>query len=661
MNNLFFPRLALINIRKNGKFYVPYMITCISSVAMFYIMRMISLNEGIKEMPGSYSVTTILMLGTIVIGIFSAIFLFYTNSFLMKRRKKEIGLYNILGMEKKHIARILFFETSITGAATICLGLLWGILFSKLIFMFMFRLLHFTVPLGFFVSRVSIVTTIVLFCGIFLLNLFYNLMQIHLSNPIDLLKGSSTGEREPKSKKVLALVGIASTGTGYYIALVTKSPLSAMYLFFIAVILVIVGTYCLFTAGSIVVLKRLKQNRNYYYRTKHFTSISGMIYRMKQNAVGLANICILSTAVLVMISTTVALYMGVDEQLENRCPNDVTIALENPKDSDPAAIKDIVQNNADKLGRNISSMFDYQYLEFYAEREGDKFVTDGMNSVTSTNISDLYFITTGQYEKITGEHLELKDREVLFYSCSKNKTDSFTLFDNSYTVKANLEEFPIREDYTAVFVDVYYIVANEKDMEEIYENQLSEFKDDAARYSYYAAFDSDGTKEEKSALADSIYSDIVSSKKGTIELSFQSKQQLEEEFYAMIGGFLFLGIFLGLLFLSATVLIIYYKQISEGYDDRERFEIMQKVGMSRSEVRTSIKSQIIKVFFLPLAASIIHIAAAFKMITRLLLLFNLTNVWLFAVCTVVTIAVFAAIYFIVYAMTARVYYRIVQQ
>lgn len=660
MNKHFFPRLALINIRKNGKFYVPYMITCISTVAMFYIMRMISLNEGIENMPGSYSVVTILMLGTIVIGIFSVIFLFYTNSFLMKRRKKEIGLYNILGMEKKHIAKILFFETLFIGTATISVGLMCGILFSKLIFMLLFKILHFTIPLGFFVSKVSIITTSVLFWGIFLLNLIYNLMQIHSSNPIDLLKGSSTGEKEPKSKNILALLGIAATGAGYYIALVTKSPLSAMYLFFIAVVLVIIGTYCLFTAGSIMILKRLKQNKNYYYRTKNFTSISGMIYRMKQNAVGLANICILSTAVLVMISTTVALYMGVDEQLENRCPNDVTITLGNPKDSEPGEIKDIVNKNAQKLGRNISNMFDYQYLEFYAERDGDRFVTDGLNSVTSTNISDLYFITTEQYKKITGEDVSLKEREVLFYSCSKNKTDSFTLFDNNYTVKNNLDEFPIKEDYTAVFVDVYYIVAEEKDVEEIYEKQLSEFKDDAAKYSYYAAFDVDGSKDEKKAFADSIYRDFTGSKEEIVDFRFESKQGLEEEFYAMIGGFLFLGIFLGLLFLSATVLIIYYKQISEGYDDRERFEIMQKVGMSRSEVKISIKSQIIKVFFLPLAMAIVHIAAAFKMITRLLLLFNLTNVWLFAICTAVTIAVFAVIYFIVYTLTARVYYKIVQ-
>lgn len=632
------------------------MFTCVSTIAMFYIMCMIAVDDSINEMPGAYSIYTILMFGTIVIGLFSAIFLFYTNSFLMKRRKKELGLYNILGMEKNHIAKILLYETLITGIVTIFLGLLSGILFSKLIFLLLFKMLHFSVPMGFYISRFSMIVTTALFCGIFLLTLLFNLMQIHLSNPIELLKGSNTGEREPKSKRMITLIGLLTTGVGYFIALTTESPLEAIYLFFIAVVLVIIGTYCLFTAGSIALLKTLRKNKNYYYRTKHFTSISGMIYRMKQNAVGLANICILSTAVLVMVSTTVSLYISVDEELANICHNDIAITFFNLESEDYEKHVDAVKAEAEKQNRVISNMLNYNYLEIYAEKSGESFMTDGGNRVSNSNTSDLYFITANEYEKLSGINVSLAENEVLVYSSKGNISDSFKLFNKEYKVKNKLNDFPVKGDYSAVYMGVYYIVVSDDEvLSEIYEEQINAFGENANKLENYLAFDIDGTKEEKISFADSVYNEINES-----EYNFESKQELESEFYSMIGGFLFLGLFLGLLFLTATVLIIYYKQISEGYDDKERFDIMQKVGMSRNEVKVSIRSQIIKVFFLPLIMSIIHIAAAFKMITKLLALFNLTNVLLFLKCTVATIIVFAVFYGIVYSLTARVYYKIVQ-
>ncbi|WP_406542331.1 FtsX-like permease family protein [Clostridium ljungdahlii] len=325
MNKLFYPRLAVINIKKNSKTYFPFILTCICTIMMFYIMHAISINKGLDGASGSESLKTLLFLGTIVIGIFSAIFLFYTNSFLIKRRKKEIGLYNVLGLEKKHIAKILFFECIFTSVISLTAGLIGGIILNKLMFLLLIKMLNFKVSFGFSISVPSIIKTLIVFCSIFFVTLLSNLFQIKILKPIELLKGSEQGEKEPKTKWIMTIIGLAALCGGYGIALNVKSPLAALNLFFGAVILVMIGTYALFTAGSIAVLKFLRKQKNFYYKTGHFISVSGMMYRMKQNAVGLANICILSTAVLVMLSTTISLYAGMEDILKLRYPRDIVV------------------------------------------------------------------------------------------------------------------------------------------------------------------------------------------------------------------------------------------------------------------------------------------------------------------------------------------------
>lgn len=673
MNSLFYPKLAIVNIKKNSKFYFPYLLTCILTSGMFYIMCMIAGSEGINSMPGAYAVSFILVFGTIVIGIFSTIFLFYTNSFLMKRRKKEIGLYNILGMEKRHISTILLYETLITGTGTVAAGLITGILFSKLIFLLLYKIIQFKIPLNFYISGFSIAVTCLLFFGIFFLALLFNLWQIKLTNPIDLLKGGSMGEREPKSKLGIALVGAITLGAGYYIAITTESPLKAITLFFVAVLLVIVGTYCLFTSGSIVLLKLLRKNKGYYYKTKNFTSVSGMIYRMKQNAVGLANICILSAAVLLMVSTTVALYVSMDEQLETRYPSDISLEFFDFKDGIRSKALEVVNNVANKQGRKISDMKYYDSLSVMAVLEGNEFVTGNEDFDSVSEYFVLTFITDEDYSRLTGENLSLSENEVIANGDSGRINGSFEIFGEEYNIIDYADTFPT-EKMGYLDADLYYFVINRNELINISERQ-SQYGNTLQGIKYSVSFDIDGTKDEKIAFADVIFDELtgmrykpdISSDNNVEETDnpnyrfyVESKQRVEDEIYAMDGGFLFLGIFLGFLFLIATVLIIYYKQISEGYDDRERYNIMQKVGMSRKEVKDSIKSQIIKVFFLPLIMAIIHIIAAFKMVTRLLALFNLTNVLLFAKCTAATMVVFAIIYGIVYSLTARVYYKIVK-
>lgn len=620
-------------------------------------------------MPGASDLGLIMGLGTVVIAIFSAIFLFYTNSFLIKRRKKELGLYNILGMEKRHIAKILFYETLMTGLVSIVTGLILGILFSKLILLIYAKILSFNIPFGFSISIHGIKQSLYLFISIFLLLLISNLFRIKLAKPIELIKGGNVGEKEPKTKLLMAILGTISLGIGYYIAITTESPLNALMLFFVAVILVIIGTYLLFNAGSIAILKLLRKNKNYYYKTKHFTLISGMIYRMKQNATGLANICILSTMVLVMVSGTLSLYLGAEDALKNRYPYDIKVSKTlQEQNAERDKLMQSILDTVSAQNRKITRLKDYKSLSFVMYYENGQFTND-INYVNQ-NYEVFTFITADEYTYLTGKTLNLTDNNVLAFSTNRQIEDTFTLFGKTFTVKERLEEIPIFSDYRGVVMNLHFIVlSSDKLFTEITKAQLDAYGKDASQPIYEIYLDIDGTDAEKIACAqavDNATRDKVEYTKddGSIGYRYvnymQSKQMRSEQFYSLYGGFLFLGLFLGTLFMMATALIIYYKQISEGYDDKERFQIMQKVGMSKDEIKDTVRSQVLKVFFLPIIAAAIHIAAAFKMITKLLAVMNLTNVPLFFWCTVVTLLVFAIIYGIVYALTAKVYYKIVE-
>ena len=671
MSRVFYPRLAVSTIKKNGKFYFPYILTCICTIAMFYIMCFIKSNEGINNMPGADSLEQIMGLGTNVIGIFSIIFLFYTNSFLIKRRKKELGLYNILGMEKRHIAKILFYETIITWVISMITGLLLGTLFSKLILLLYVKLLSFDIPFGFSISVYGIKSSLRLFSAIFLLLLISNLFRIKLAKPIELLKGGNVGEKEPKTKLLMAITGAICLGIGYYIAITTESPLDALILFFVAVILVIIGTYLLFNAGSIALLKLLRKNKNYYYKTKHFTSISGMIYRMKQNATGLANICILSTMVLVMVTGTVSLYLGAEDALRNRYPYDIKVSKTlQGKNSERDKLMQSVLDTVSAQNRKVVKIKDYESLSTVLYYDKGQFISNITNDFSSSNYEIFIFITADEYTHITGKTPNITGNDVLAYSNKRKIEDTFTVFGQTFTVKEHLENMPIFSDYRAIAMNLHFIVLSSDEVfAEVTNAQLEAYGEEASQPIYEIYLDIDGTDEEKIACAEAV--DNVTRDKveytmddGSIGYRYvnymQSRQMRAKQFYTLYGGFLFLGLFLGTLFMMATALIIYYKQISEGYDDKERFQIMQKVGMSKDEIKATIRSQVLKVFFLPIIAAAIHIAAAFKMITKLLALMNLTNVPLFFWCTVATLLVFSIIYGIVYALTAKVYYKIVE-
>lgn len=657
MGKSIYLRLAAQNIKNNRRTYVPYMLTGIFTVAMFYIMNFMALNKGLDEMEGSSQLKLVLGLGVWVIGIFAAIFLFYTNSFLIKRRKKELGLYNILGMEKKHIAIVLFLEMLLVIVSSLVIGNLLGVLSSKLMFLVLLKLLQHPVPLGFEVSFPAMFNSFKIFIVIYLLAYFNNLRQVHLASPAELLRGGNVGEREPKSKWILALLGVALLGAAYYIAVVTESPMEALNLFFVAVIMVMVGTYLLFTAVSIVLLKYLRSNKKFYYKLKHFTSVSGMIYRMKQNAVGLANICILSTAVLVMISGTLCLYAGREDILYTRFPKEVIVSAVNLDEEGTGKLEDTIDKTLKEYNLSAVGGLNYRTAsEPFLNRENyyEKMPADVMDMQDADKITRVYYVPLEDYNAATGKSVSLNSREALLYINTKKAygKSSITLGDERYEIKEELEQIFVEEKMPSPVMKEIYLVVDSL------ETVMSKARHQDGELLYYInTFDLSG---DEALFLDFEHrlSQAVRENAGE-DCMARGREADRGSSMEILGGFLFLGIFLGTLFLMATAMIIYYKQVSEGMDDKERFQIMQKVGMSRKEVRSSIRSQVLTVFFLPLLMAVVHICFAFPMITKLLASFSMFNTGLFVLCTLVTVAVFALAYGIIYGLTARVYYRIV--
>ena len=656
MRKALYMRLAGGNLKKNRQLYGPYLIACIVTVMMMCIMILLEGDRGLNTIEGGQSVAATLMFGCIVIAIFSLIILVYINSLLIKQRKKEFALYNVLGMEKRHISKVLFWESAYTAVISIGAGLIFGAVFSKLMQLILMKIIGGEISFSIDVSFSVLVFTAAIFAVFFLLVLLMNIRTIRIAQPVELLRGGSEGEREPKSKWVLAVLGVVFLAAGYVMSIMTKDVVSAITLFFIAVICVIIGTYLMFIAFSIVLLKGLKKNKRYYYQTKHFATVSGMIYRMKRNAAGLASICILSTMVIVTVSTTVCLYAGVGDIINNMYPYDVNMKYYPYSQQTSEKLEVAAEDTAKRQGREIKELYSFSKMSFAANRNGDKLIVDN-DTITGIGSVDVTIITPEDYKRLTGEDAGLKKGEVLIYSEKESFGDKVELLGEEYkTIKT--DEFP-----KAVFLSISTancgIVADSRETAEAilhrYEDTTGQIIINGGMY-----INLDGTDDEKIA-----FSNALNSEAADFEYEFyflESRQLVEKEgSYSFYGAFFFLGMFLGLVFIFATVMIIYYKQVSEGYDDRKRFDIMQKVGMTEAEVKQAIRSQVLIVFFLPLAAAAMHVAFAFPMIRRILAAFSMTNVTLFAVCTAATFIGFAVIYLLVYLQTSKTYYSIVRR
>ncbi|WP_418553022.1 ABC transporter permease [Longibaculum muris] len=665
MKTFFYPRLALTNIKKNGKVYIPYLLTSAFTVMMFYLIYSLSVNSGIFKMDvGASTMSMILGLGVYVVIIFSVIFLFYINSFIIKRRKKEVALYNILGMEKKHIMIMMLCETLLTTIISLAGGILLGVLFSKLMFLLLVKLVGFSTSISIGISMDVIIKTVLIYTPIFMISYLFNVIQIKLANPIELLRGAQTGEKEPKTKWLLTIIGFVTLGGGYYIAQTIEDPATAILLFFVAVILVIIGTYCLFTAGSIAILKMLKKNKHFYYQTKHFTSVSQLIYRMKQNAVGLASICILCTCILVMLSSTVSLYSGVqdtanqilDESFQLKFYLDEDNAYPNDKD-----LKVLYAKLEQQLNRN-----DIEYTDFVNRRY--VIVNTTSNKANQVALSDNYGkdaitvigLTLDEYNRAYHDNQKLAKNEIIMSSNYFQPQKDFQIGKHSFAVKGTVHKpFLLEHEKQGASKEVAVVFPDTQTLEKT----LSVTPEDP-HMNYIETLSIQYKDESHAEKANEILKDCVENEVRQSELAshyyMESHYSVESMLTQMYGSLFFLGIFLGVLFLIAAILIMYYKQLSEGYEDQKRFEIMQNVGMSKKEVKQTIRSQVLIFFFLPLIVAVIHMAFAFKMIVNMFSSLVLSGPEVFIICTAISVVVLTIIYSIVYILTARTYYKIVR-
>ena len=668
MRKGFYWKLAAGNIRKHRKIYYPYLLTAILTAMMLYVISSLSSNQSL----GSRTLLMTLQLGKLVTTLFAVIFLFYTNSFLMKRRKKEFGLLNILGMGKKHIALVIFCETLILLLISLVVGIGLGILFDKLMFLLLMKLLGTGVSeLSFQILPGVIVSTALIISAVFLLILLNSIRQIHLANPIELLRGGEVGEREPKANWVLALLGLIFLGAGYYISIAVTDAVTSMLLFFVAVVCVILGTYLLFTAGSVTLLKLLRKNKRFYYgKPAHFINVSGMIYRMKQNAVGLANVAILSTMVLVMIFSTFSLWFGMDDTLRSHCPTQMVFEIVDFKSETPLNRETVVNclNQAVREEKAaIADEADYYSISFAGYKRGNVYLTDpdaeNLSDLATDGLAMLRLMAADDFARLTGEQANLAEDEMWLVDGSfPHSEDDMFLFDRHYRITRRFaaDDVFIPSDSLYIYPVRWFIVKDRAVLDQIIQAQLTAYGRNASNPALCLFVNLTTSDNETIQRCFQHIEKLLAEAEGTITFHRAENQvTLRQELSELYGGLMFVGLFLGSLFIMAMILIIYYKQISEGYEDRERFRIMRQVGLSKAEIRRCIHSQILMVFFLPLLTALIHTCFSFPSVTHMFAALSMQNIPLMLRCMGISFVVFALLYAVVYLLTAREYEKIV--
>lgn len=669
MKRMLYPKLAWLGIKRNKQVYTPFILTGIGMVVMYYIITFLESSDSLYQMSGGRELQATLGFGVNVMAFFVVIFLFYTNSFLIRRRKKEFGLYNILGMGKWNLARVLVWETLLIYVISVGAGLLFGVLFSKFAELAAMHMIGMGPDYRFEVSVDSVCRVLFLFAITFGLILINNLRQIHVSKPVELLRSENVGEKPPKVKWILSLLGVLVLGAAYYLAVTIKSPIDAMIWFFVAVLMVIAATYMLFISGSVALCRLLSKNKKFYYKTNHFVSVSSMSYRMKRNGAGLASICILSTMVLVTLSSTACLYFGKEDGMRLRYPQDIVLKAMTSDEDAARAVQEMAEKAVGDSGERMEAEVFWRYLDIAAEcRDNELFtkdVTRGFTFGTTSYLVGLYIVPVEDYNRLTGKEETLEPGEVLV-GVTKNGSwpyDTVRLQNmGEMHVKRVVEELPSNGDESAqIFKSIYLFVPDYERFAAFFQGADGEGA--VQEYSYYG-FDLTCGDEKQRQIVGTIIERI-----GTSQIEDETfpkvwVESIAEErngFYSMYGSLFFLGILLGIVFVFATVLIIYYKQISEGYEDRSKFEIMQKVGMTEREIRKSVNSQVLTVFFLPLIAAGVHMAFAFPIIRKIMMLFNAVNLSLLIWTTVICFLTFGFFYIIVYRITSRAYLKLVSK
>lgn len=673
MNKLYV-KLAITNIKKNKLLYIPYIISGIVVISFVYMMSFMKLNKGIDTVYGAETVKAMMSLGLWIVLIFSYIFLFYTNSFLIKRRKKEFGVYNMLGMEKRHVSRVFAVESIIVALISMVSGLIVGIVFSKLCMLLFLYIIKLDAPFGFEISLQSMGYTLTAFGILYLLILIHNCIQIRKANTMELIKGGNVGEREPKTKVILSIIGFACLLAGYYLSITITDVYSAIVLFFIAVILVIIGTYLVFTTGSIFVLKLLKKNKKFYYNKHHMTAVSGMLYRMKQNAVGLANVCILSTMVLVTISTTAALYAGVQDAVNISYPAEMEIeaySASAPLEKNEEALS-YIADRAEAHKLTVGDTLMYSSFRVTGSFDEEKLLAVD-DSTETADTKYITFISRDDFIKCCGDYgkkLPKLAADEIFVTSSAGSYDKnyIDFCGTEYKVKKSDSYSSRKSSYISMNTSddtMFVVVADDKALNKAYEDYSSAWLNWTNSFVVRYFVDCDGSQEDKLTFAEDFMSDMDEMDSRELfgqfdRLNHTSREEARIDFYYAYGGLLFLGLVCGFMFLVVTAMIIFYKQVSEGYDDRERYKIMEKVGMSRLEVKNAISSQVRVVFFLPLIVSYSHLAGAFPMIRLMISCLFRTDVMIFVISLVITAVIFAMIYYLIFKLTSKAYYDIVK-
>ena len=680
MKRGFYLRLALDGMRKNKRLYIPYLLTCAGMVMMFYILCGLAFSPVIESIRGGDSITMVLFLGTCVVGFFALLFLFYTNAFLIRRRNKEFGLYNILGMNKRNISRILLWETIVSALFSLIAGLAGGLLFSKLAELFLIRMAGAEVGYDLRIEPLSIIAAVVFFGAIFTLILIVSLARIRLSKPLDLLKSEAAGEKPPKANWLLAVAGVIILGIAYYLAVSIQSPMAAFEVFFLAVLLVIAATYLLFIAGSVALCRLLQKNKKYYYRPDHIVSVSSMAFRMKRNGAGLASICILATMVLVMLSSTGCLYFGGGNAIRELCPYDMSFSSDFSKTEDYSEetkekIRNIVHeetggHEADLITYfrlDANGIFSEGTLEMTRESRRLDITTD---DELLKKVHHLILISISDYNLMTGRNLTLEPGEAYVWTDKGTyKWDSFEVKGcRTLNVRGVLEELPFKlsSNDTTAAVDVVAVSDWIEFCEEISDYAETILEDSwLAEPGIYCSFNMPGVSldeqhENVNKIADACRSKFrVEGRERYGFITISSYTENYADFFTTYGALFFLGIILSIVFIAAAALIIYYKQLSEGYEDQSRFDIMQKVGMTPREIKSAVNSQVLTVFFAPLLLAGLHLGFAFPFVEKILRILGANNMPLLIETSIFCFIAFALFYIYVFRVTARVYYSIV--
>ena len=680
MKLAFYPKLAVDGIRKNKRLYFPYILTCVGMVMMYYVIHYLAAMPVLTSMSGGRTTAQMLGFGSWIVALFALLFLFYTNSFLMRRRKKEFGLYNILGMGKGNLGRMLLWETVILFAVSMVFGLLGGIAFSKLAELVLIRILNGNVSYDFTVNMEAISDTFMIFVPIFGLIFLKCLVELRHMSAITLLRSENVGEKPPRANYLLGIGGILILAGAYYIAVTIESPLMALSLFFVAVAMVIVATYLIFISGSVMLCRLLQKNKRYYYQKNHFVSVSSMAYRMKRNGAGLASICILSTMVLVMMLGSASLYFGAEDSLNTRYPNDISVGADYlPDDGKEGYSQEKVETFLEEIHTvmddfGVTPINEQWYLHTTVAgllRDGtltvDHEAVDSITLDVYDDVCSVIFVPLADYNRCMNANETLEENQVLLHCIRRSYDDPvIAMADGTvWQVKKQVADIMGSGDAAMDVIPSVFIVV--RDLKPVIHSLSNELGEDYAklycrqRLSY--SFDTDLPAAEEIALCDTIgmrIRDMDISGAGGFHASYtECREEEREDFYGTFGGIFFLGILLSIVFLLATVLMIYYKQISEGYEDQSRFEIMKKVGMTTEDIRKSINSQMLTVFFLPLMTAVLHLAFAFPMVQKLLSLFNLRNVSLMLIVMAAAVLVFGLFYIIIYKVTSNAYVAIV--